>query len=337
MKTRTYSAGVFFPFLLVLFFYNQPAEAQHMSHGASQRYLGGGGQRPAGARQNMGGAGGTQRSHGDEGRNNRSINGGAVKSPERTIRNTSSTDKNLSGGTNKTANINRNPDNKRSNDHTKVNARGNTRNSNNTNISGNTVNVNVDRSKDINVVNNRNTVVRHNNIATYHRPPYVYGGRRYYSYHPYHYHPYRPYVWGPVWHPWGFFVAALATTAIIVAVADATYHYDQGVWYSQSGNGYTVVQAPVGGTVTTIPTNNQPVVVNNVTNYYYGGAYYEKTSSGYKVVAPPAGAVVDNLPEGGEEVKIGDQTYVKVGETYYQPVNVDGKNKYEVAQVEQGQ
>ncbi|HWV65078.1 DUF6515 family protein [Chitinophaga sp.] len=33
-------------------------------------------------------------------------------------------------------------------------------------------------------------------------------------------------------------------------------------------------------------------------------------------------------------MKIGDQTYVKVGETYYQPVSHDGKNKYEVVQVE---
>jgi len=122
----------------------------------------------------------------------------------------------------------------------------------------------------------------------------------------------------------------------VVSINNEKYHYDQGVWYSQASNGYTVVQAPVGGTVTTIPSNNQPVVVNNVTNYYYGGAYYEKTSSGYKVVAPPAGAVVDNLPEGGEEVKIGDQTYVKIGETYYQPVTVDGKNKYEVVQIEEG-
>jgi Family of unknown function (DUF6515) len=44
--------------------------------------------------------------------------------------------------------------------------------------------------------------------------------------------------------------------------------------------------------------------------------------------------VVEGLPEGGEEVKIGDQTYVKVGETYYSPVKVDGKDKYEVVQIE---
>jgi hypothetical protein len=209
-----------------------------------------------------------------------------------------------------------------------------TRGSNNTNISGNTINVNVDRSHDINVVNNRNTVVRRNNIATYTRPPYVWGGARYYCYHPYVYHPYRPYYWGPVWHPWGFFVATLAVTAIVVSVENEKYHYDQGVWYTQTGGGYTVVQAPVGGTVTTIPSNTQTVVVNNVTNYYYGGAYYQKSGTTYKVVPPPAGAVVENLPEGGEEVKIGNQTYVKIGETYYQPVQVDGKNKYEVVQVE---
>lgn len=130
-------------------------------------------------------------------------------------------------------------------------------------------------------------------------------------------------------------MAALAVTAIVVSVQNQQYHYDQGTWYTQSSSGYTAVQAPVGGSVTNIPSGAQTVTVNNTTNYYYGGAYYEKSGEKYTVVAPPAGAVVDNLPEGGEEVKIGDQTYVKVGETYYQPVQIDGKPKYEVAQVEQ--
>jgi hypothetical protein len=44
--------------------------------------------------------------------------------------------------------------------------------------------------------------------------------------------------------------------------------------------------------------------------------------------------VVENLPEGGEEVTVGDQKYVKVGETYYQPIQKNGKNMYEVVQVE---
>ncbi|MDR2919500.1 MAG: DUF6515 family protein [Tannerella sp.] len=297
MKKRTYVYHRLFLVIPILFIGIFQVEAQRMNHGASRMGAKGGGVQ-----------------HSVNTQNRRSINGGAVKSPNRTIRTSPTPSHNAPRTTNRTNNYNRN---------TNVN----NRNSNNRNISGNTVNINVDRSHDINVVNNRNTVVRRNNIATYARPPYVWGGRRYYCYHPYY--------WGPVWHPWGFFIATLATTAIIVSVADAQYHYDQGVWYAANNGGYTVVQAPVGGAVTTIPSGAQTVVVNNTTNYYYGGAYYEKDGSQYKVVAPPAGAVVDNLPEGGEEVKIGDQTYVKIGETYYQPVQVDGKNKYEVAQVEE--
>ncbi|MBK8883786.1 MAG: hypothetical protein IPN67_15835 [Bacteroidales bacterium] len=215
-----------------------------------------------------------------------------------------------------------------------------------TNVSGNKVNVNrreknvninVDNSKNISVNNNRNTVVRRNS-RPYGRPPYVHGGRRYYCYHPYHYHPYHPYHWGPVWHPWGFFVATIAKTAVIVAVESQQYHYDQGVYYISSNGGYTVVQAPVGATITTLPANSQTIVVNETTNnYYYGGAYYEKSSEGYTVVAPTAGSVVENLSEGGEEVKIGEIAYVKIGETYYQPIEQDGKNMYEVVQIEEGE
>lgn len=196
------------------------------------------------------------------------------------------------------------------------------------------VNINVDNSKHVNV-NNRNTVVRPA-PRPYYRPPYRYGGFSFYCYHPYVYHPYHPYYWGPVWHPWGFFVATMATTAIIISIENQHYYYDQGVYYVESDGGYTVVQAPVGATVNTIPSESEQVVINETTtNYYYGGVYYEKDGEEYEVVAPTAGTVVENLPEGGEEVRVGDQTYVKYGETYYQPVQIDGKNKYEVVEVKE--
>lgn len=209
----------------------------------------------------------------------------------------------------------------------------------NTNINGNTVNrnrndVNINVNNNINVRNNRNTVVRRNNTIVYARPPYRYGGYRYNCYHPYYPRPYTPYYWGPVWHPWGFFVATLAVTAIVVSVENEKYHYDQGVWYAPSNGGYTAVPAPVGATINNIPSGAETVNTGTVNNYYYGGTYYQKDGSSYKVVPPTAGTVVDNLPEGGEEVTIGDVKYVKFGETYYQPVQVDGKNKYEVVLVE---
>lgn len=208
----------------------------------------------------------------------------------------------------------------------------------NTNISGNTVNrnrnnVNINVNNSVHVRNNRNTVVRPG-VRPYARPPYRYGGYRYNCYHPYYPRPYRPFYWGPVWHPWGFFVATLAVTAIVVSVESTQYHYDQGVWYTGTSGGYTAVPAPVGGTVNNIPSGAETVNTGTVNNYYYGGTYYEKDGSSYKVVAPTAGTLVDNLPEGGEEVTIGDSKYVKFGETYYQPVQVDGKDKYEVVDVE---
>jgi len=207
----------------------------------------------------------------------------------------------------------------------------------NVNVDNSKTNVNVNNSKNVNVNVNKSTVVVAN-PRPYARPPYVYGGHRYYCYHPYAYHPYTPFFWGPVWHPWGFFVATLAATAIIVTVANQQYHYDQGVYYVASTGGYTVVPAPVGATITTLPPGTQTVVINETTNnYYYGGTYYEKKPDGYVVVPPTAGAVVENLPEGGKEVKVGEVTYVKVGETYYQPIVQNGKNMYEVVDVKDGE
>jgi hypothetical protein len=247
------------------------------------------------------------------------------------------------------------------------------------------LNINVDNSKQVNINNNRNTVVRRNTYRPYTRPPHVYGGYRYRCYHPYYYHPYRPFYWGPVWHPWGFFVVTLATTAIIVSFADAglpqgigprdfmvlstatyveapfirsgpamnyfepfegssknnpadgEYYYDQGVFYLKEKEGYTVVAAPVGGVIKTLPSGYETIVLDEASgskNYYWGGTFYEKVSNGYKVVPPTSGAVVENISDGGEEVKLGDVTYVKIGGTYFQPIQMNGKNVYEVVDVE---
>lgn len=204
------------------------------------------------------------------------------------------------------------------------------------------------RNNNIHVNNshNRNNVHINNNHRTnvnvhvrpprraYVRPPYRHGGWGYYSFHPYYYHPFRPFHWGPVWHPWGFFVASLATTAIIVSVNNQKYHYDQGVYYRESNNGYTVVEAPVGATIKVLPSGYE-TVHETTNNYYYGGTFYEKSSGGYNVVAPTAGSVIEHLPEGAEEVSLGEQKFVKYGDTYYQPVQYNGKNMYEVAEAKQ--
>jgi hypothetical protein len=123
---------------------------------------------------------------------------------------------------------------------------------------------------------------------------------------------------------------------VVISIENQQYYYNQGVYYVPTNGGYTVVEAPVGSTITTLPEGSQPVVVNETNNYYYyGGTYYQQSDTGYVVVPPTAGTVVENLPEGGEEVKMGETTYVKVGDTYYQPIRQDDKEMYEVVEVKE--
>jgi hypothetical protein len=237
--------------------------------------------------------------------------------------------KNVKGGNEKTKSVKESApktESKKS-DSTKKSAKNKSDNKN----SGNTVNI--DNSKNIKVSNNKNTRVR-SSSRPYNRPPYRYGGRRYYCHHPYYYHPYRPFYWGPYWYPWGYHTTTIVETVTVVNVSSIEYYYDQGVFYIKSGDGYTVIQAPIGATVKSLPKEKMEVKVSDTTtNYYYGGAFYEKSGEGYTVVSATAGTIVPSLPEGGEATKIGEVTYVVFGDTYYQPIEVDGKDMYEIVEV----
>ncbi len=148
---------------------------------------------------------------------------------------------------------------------------------------------------------------------------------------PYFYHPFVPYSWGPYWHPVGVVVGAIATTAIIVTVADHAYHYDHGEYYVQTDGGYKVVPAPVGAVVNTLPAEATKVVAGGVKYYYYSGAFYMKqAANSYIVVTPPVGAVVDKLPEGAETRQVDGKAYVYYEGTYYQPIS---GNSYEVVHI----
>jgi hypothetical protein len=319
MKTTAYliiTPVIFFLASLIIFL-PEPLQAQRMGHGGGGGRGGGGG----GARMSSGGGGGG---------GNRSINGGNRTSTSRPPSNNMSNrqpsgSRDMNAG-NRQGNTPNTRDVNSGNRPNSGNRQGNNVNSGNRTNTGNranTGNININNSRNVNVA------VRPN-PRPYPRPPYVYGGYRYSCYHPY-----TPFFWGPAFHPWGFFVATIAVTAIMIDIASQQYYYDQGIYYVQSNGGYTVVQAPPGATVTVLPKETQTVVVNEtVNNYYYGGTFYEKSDGGYTVVEPMAGTVVSCLPDGGEEVKVGDITYVKVGNTYYQPIKQDGKDMYEVVDVE---
>src|SRR6476660_7236322 len=75
------------PFVFVLAVCTEQLAAQRMGHGAS-RGGGGGGHSMGGGGGNRMGAGGGSTQHSFDGAgNNRSINGGSVKSPDRNVRN----------------------------------------------------------------------------------------------------------------------------------------------------------------------------------------------------------------------------------------------------------
>lgn len=175
--------------------------------------------------------------------------------------------------------------------------------------------------------------------GTGHRPP-VYRPQRPVIIHrrptySYRYHTYRPYSWGPSWHPLGFFVAALATTAIVIAINNQQYQYDNGIYYQPSSGGYKVVPAPVGATVGVLPSGYNVVQAQGSSYYYYGGDYYIKNIDSYQVVAAPIGAFVTNLPEGAAETTVNGNQYLFYNGTYYQPVSVDGQNGYEVIDMQE--
>ncbi|MGY6743095.1 MAG: DUF6515 family protein [Cecembia sp.] len=214
-------------------------------------------------------------------------------------------------------------------------------------------NINIGNNNNININAQRNTVVRVNMMhPMMMRPPFMWGGMRVFAFHSFFWFPFRPFFWGPMWHPWGFHTPMLPPQAQVVNVVNETnitnvtnvtnvtniineYHYVDGVFYQKDDEGYVVVPAPIGAEVSRIPENFERVEVGeNEYNFYWGGAYFEETANGFRVVPPVAGTLVENLSEGGEEVKIGDRTLIRFGETYYQPVQVNGRNMYEVVYIE---
>jgi hypothetical protein len=177
------------------------------------------------------------------------------------------------------------------------------------------VNVNVDNSKHYNVNNSHNTTVRHtNNYRPYSRPPYRYGGYRYNCYHPYYYHPYRPFAWGPMWHPWGFFVATLAATAIIVSfAANDLPQYPVAAEFQNSTMGIYAAAAPSSlsgpnASWADYQSGLDEQALAGDEYYYDAGVFYLKGDGGYTVVAAPVGAIIPKLPDGYETIKLDDGT-----------------------------
>lgn len=191
------------------------------------------------------------------------------------------------------------------------------RNNNQININNNRINVN-NRNNRVVVDPNRITHVNPN------RYPYNYPNWR-----PYHHHDGD--YWRGFWHgynyryPYGVaLTTALVTiplTAIAVSAAsqpEVNYYYNQGVYYSQTPNGYVVSEPPLGVVVQSLPDGMLPVTVDNNKYYYYFGSFYIKNPQGsFEVVNAPCGATVPYIPDGFNELQIDGKTVLQAFNTYY--------------------
>ncbi|WP_051470190.1 DUF6515 family protein [Fischerella sp. PCC 9605] len=144
--------------------------------------------------------------------------------------------------------------------------------------------------------------------------------------------------WG-WYYPPGYFAVTLPLTAITVASVANTfnqpYYYDRGVYYTSSGNGYTVAPAPVGAKVSNLPEGFITIQGSSYTYYYYLGTFYlqDSATDNYIVVPPPVGAVVPYIPGGYKKVTIKGTEYYQYAGTYYRPTYANGQLVYQVTSV----
>jgi hypothetical protein len=159
------------------------------------------------------------------------------------------------------------------------------------------------------------------------------------------------------WHPIGFGLAVLATTAIIVAItsddggtqtttsaasasdsdAPGTIYYDKGTYYEKQADGtYKAVPPPPGATVSDLPQGYTSVWVAQDQYFYYQGQYYTEKDGKYVAAAAPVGAAVPYLPDDAEQKTEGGTTYYVWQDEYYVEVSQNGETQYMLTKVGSG-
>ena len=78
--------------------------------------------------------------------------------------------------------------------------------------------------------------------------------------------------------PIGATVISLPPGYETTMVADDTYFYYGGTFYTDTGNGYQVVPAPFGAVVTQIPDGAVEQDINGQTYLVYNNTYYQPVS-----------------------------------------------------------
>lgn len=115
-----------------------------------------------------------------------------------------------------------------------------------------------------------------------------------------------------------------------VEVGGFTYLYDQGIFWLQHGANYTVVTAPVGATMGSLPKGVTRVVSGTVPVWYFFGSFFGEKDGAYAVIKPPAGLTVFYLPDGYKQEKVNGVALYRFGDVLFKPVFIQGILAYQV-------
>ena len=111
--------------------------------------------------------------------------------------------------------------------------------------------------------------------------------------------------WSHKPHHHGRVYRTLPANVFTLTIGGGTFFYHLGTYYRHSGDGYVVVEAPVGARVRMLPDDCSTFYVDGIRYYECSDVYYESLDEEYIVIdGPPRGY---RLPEVG----IGEEVWIK--------------------------
>ncbi len=117
-----------------------------------------------------------------------------------------------------------------------------------------------------------------------------------------------------------------------VEVGGFTYRYDRGVFWLHQGAGFTVVTAPVGATVDTLPQGVSRIVSGAGSVWYFFGTFFGEKGGAYEVIKPAAGLTVFYLPDGYRQENVKGVALYRFGDVRFKPVFIQGILAYQVVE-----
>jgi len=147
--------------------------------------------------------------------------------------------------------------------------------------------------------------------------------------------------------------------------AGISFIFNNGIYYRQYQQGYTVVRPPAGLKIRYMPNGYEIIIINGRQYYFYQGIYYDFDSGYYRVINEPVNNVIytdsaaplliqpietpqgsasqsgfqlgrsyKSLPQGAQSVTINGQQYFQYADIYFLPQSSDSSVHYIAVQLD---